>query len=245
VTPVVITAGGRDFLLCFGLNAYALPDGAKTEVVGWKNHGATMLVKYDEPDVVFFTGGGEHGGWENKGKCEHPPPAAVKFSLDGGRLVAEVLWSGIDGKAVCEHAGTVYHAGKLYHPAGVILDALTGKVVKGSTARNTTRAVPVTRHLMWVADGKLYGLTAAKPGRQKDGAEGGVAQVYDLDGRKLVESVLAVPAPDAAKRARIIEACGAAGWGFSYGCPFTIAGDRLYIRSNDCLFCVGEQAARR
>ncbi len=31
------------------------------------------------------------------------------------------------------------------------------------------------------------------------------------------------------------------GWGFSYSAPFTVAGHRLYVRSNDYLWCLGEQ----
>lgn len=28
-------------------------------------------------------------------------------------------------------------------------------------------------------------------------------------------------------------------WRFSYACPFTVAGDRLYVRSNDYLYGLG------
>jgi hypothetical protein len=126
-----MTVGGQDLLLTASVTAFELPGGKKVAVEGWSNHGGTMLVKSDERDVVFFTGGGEHGGWEHKGypPCTTPPPAAVKFSREGEKLVAKVLWSGIDGKGAGSHAGLVYLNGKLYHPGGVILAADTGKVL--------------------------------------------------------------------------------------------------------------------
>lgn len=51
-------------------------------IEGGSDFGALAVVKHDERDVVFFTGGGEHGGWENKGNCEVCPPSAVRFRLE-------------------------------------------------------------------------------------------------------------------------------------------------------------------
>jgi hypothetical protein len=131
-----------------------------------------MLVKSDERDVVFFTGGGEHGGWEHKGQPPwKTPPAAVKFALDGDKLTATVLWSGIEGRTSVEfHAGIVYQAGRLYHPGGVILDAATGKIVAGKFRDRHTRATPAMRHLLWIAGERIYGvagdrLVRARPRR--------------------------------------------------------------------------------
>jgi outer membrane protein assembly factor BamB len=234
VTPVIITVGGKDLLLTATVTAYSLPDGKKFAVEGWKNHGGTMLVKSDERDVVFFTGGGEHGGWENKGQppCTTPPPAAVKFALDGEKLTATVLWSGIESKSSGEcHAGIVYQAGKLYHPGGVILDAATGKILAGKFRDRQTRATPATRHLLWIAGDRLIGVTEDK------GA--GLVEVYDLAGKKLSSTPLPVTPAEGERRERIIETVGGPGWGFSYGCPFTIAGNRLYLRAHRELWCLG------
>jgi outer membrane protein assembly factor BamB len=238
VTPVILTVGGQDLLLCGGLNGYTLPEGKKLAVEGWSNHGGTMLVKSDERDVVFFTGGGEHGGWENKGNppCKTPPPAAVKFELDSGKLKAKVLWSGIEGKSSGEcHAGILYHQGKLYHPHGHIFDAATGKLLKQGD-RNRQRFTPATRHLTWLAGNRLYGVKDASRGGAKGGPPGGVCEVYDLDGKKLAENFLPAPKAQGERLERIIEiGCG----GFSYGCPFAIFGDRIYVRANTALYCVG------
>lgn len=253
VTPVVVTVAGQDYLLTATVTAYRLPDGRKFKVEGWGNHGGTMLVKSDERDVVFFTGGGEHGGWENKGQppCATPPPAAVRFALDPAtasadptlssnaapaKLKATVLWSGLGGKTSGEcHAGLVYAKGRLYHPHGHILDAATGAVVKQGE-RGRARHTPVTRHLTWLAAGRLYGVNDGHRGGRKDGPAGGICQVYDLDGKMLAENFLPVPKAEGERRDRIVEVgCG----GFSYGCPFAISGDRLYIRANTVLYCVG------
>jgi hypothetical protein len=243
VTPAIVRTGGRDVWLTAGPQAYLLPEGTRIPVEGWGNHGGTMLVKYDEPDVVFFTGGGEHGGWENKGKCATPPPAAVRFALaaePAPALRATVLWSGLDGQSSGEcHAGIVYWEGRLYHPGGCILDAASGKVLAGKHRDKHARATPQTRHLTWVAGGRLYGVREAKPGKDKPGPTLGVAEVYDLEGRKLAASELPTAPAGGERRDRIVETVGHADWGFSYGSPFAVFGERIYIRGNDYLYCIG------
>jgi outer membrane protein assembly factor BamB len=211
VTPVIMTVGGEDYLLTATVAAYHLPDGKKIPVEGWGNNGGTMLVKSDERDVVFFTGGGEHGGWENKGNppCTTPPPAAIRFAREGDKLVATVLWSGFNGKSSGEcHAGLVYKDGRLYHPQGHIIDASDGKAIKAGD-RNRTRFTPSTRHLTWLAGGRLYGVNEGTRGGRKDGPSGGLCQVYDLDGRRLAENFLPVPKPEGERLERVIEiGCG-------------------------------------
>ena len=99
-------AGGKDILLCGGgglkatgsgddedggsLKAFVLPGGEPLAVEGWSNPGLWAVVKYDEPDVVFFIGGGQHGGWSAADAYgNRPSPAAVKFQLGDGKLVAK------------------------------------------------------------------------------------------------------------------------------------------------------------
>ncbi len=233
VSPVVMTVGGQDLLLTASVTAFELPGGKKVAVEGWSNHGGTMLVKSDERDVVFFTGGGEHGGWEHKGypPCTTPPPAAVKFSREGEKLVAKVLWSGIDGKGAGSHAGLVYLNGKLYHPGGVILAADTGKVLAGKHRDRNNRATPSTKHLLWIVGERLHGVNEEKGT--------GLYEVYDLNGKKLASSTLPLSPVEGERQERIIEAVAGKSWGFSYGCPFIVAGDRLYIRSHSELICIG------
>jgi len=242
-SPVVITVSDQEVLLSWGPKAYRLPDGKPLEVEGWSNPGATMLVRHDQRDTVFFTGGGEHGGWEGKGNSEQPPPAAVKFSLHGDVLKAKVLWSGVKGEAVRRHTGIVYDDGKLYHPHGFVIDADTGKVVAGSTERRRRGrgeyATPETRHFTWIADGRLYGIEQRKPKRGEAGRPFGVVEVYDqATGKPLGSSVLTTPKRSAKKQAHIIATCGTEDWGFSFGSPFVVEDGRLYVRSNDELICI-------
>lgn len=237
-TPVIVTIGGQDILLCHGPTAFRLPDGAPIPVEGWKNPGATMLVKSDEPDVVFFTGGGEHGGWEAKGQGTNPPPAAIRFTLSGDTLKAQVLWSGIDGKSVAEHTGLVYHKGRLYHRRGFILDAGTGAVVKGGDPKKGGRiAVPATRHLLALADERLFGFREKVDMKTRVGR--GIFEAYSLEGEKLAELTI-TPAPlDPGKERQIQGTTGKASWGIGYGCPFTLSGNRVYLRTHDELIAVG------
>ncbi len=242
VSPVVLTTGGRDVLLTFGPSAFLLPEGKPIPIEGWGNHGASMLVKSDEPDVVFFTGGGEHGGWKNKGRSENPPPAAVRFRLAGQTLKAEVLWSGIKGQPQRRHTGMVYRDGKLYHPDGVILEAGTGKILAGEISRRRGRnATPETRHMLWIAAGRVYGLREVRKGKNRGDPEMGRMQVFDLEGKKLAEMTIDLPKRSAERTQKIIETRGGPEWDFSYGCPFLIHGDRIYIRSNDELICIGRK----
>lgn len=238
MTPAVITVGGKDILLCFNRKAFLLPDGKPLAVEGGTDFGGTALVKYDARDTVFFTGGGEHGGWANKGACPTPPPSCVQFSLDGDKLVGKVLWSGIDGKPSASHTGITYYDDKLLSARGVILDAASGKVLKGDTKLKFAGATPPSGHLMSIANGQVYAL--AERGIKGSDVKLGVLTVFTLDGKKVAESTLANATPEGDRLTQIRRVVGRDTWGFNYGCPYLIAGDRIYIRSNETLFCIGE-----
>ena len=242
ITPVVIAAKGGDALWVSGPKAFLLPGGKELKIAGWKNEGGTAIVKHDERDVVFFTGGGEHGGWESKGKCATPPPAAVRFAVTGDTLQATVLWSGINDKQVNTHTAIVYHDGKLYHGSGCILDAATGKILAGAVdAKKGGNAVPLTGHMLHVAGGHVYGLQdeGGKRASGDGGPRTGVLSVYDLAGKKVAASELVNAPSDAAKRERTIQETGHPDWSFSYSAPFIVAGNRVYVRSHDFLWCLG------
>jgi hypothetical protein len=72
LTPTVIRCGQTDIVLAGRGEAFRLPDGKPLKVAGYQEFGMTALTKYDEPDVVFFTGGGEHGNWTG---ARHGPSA--------------------------------------------------------------------------------------------------------------------------------------------------------------------------
>ena len=238
LTPAVISCGGVDVLWCAGPKAFRLPEGTELAIEGWTETGNTAVVKTDERDVVFMTYGGQHGAWDEASSIV--PPAAVRFGLEGDILKARLLFSGIGGKRVCTYTGMTYYGGRLYHACGAILDAATGEIAAGGVRRRDPRhrAVPQTRHLLLIAGGHVYGLNEIG-GSESKHAQQAVLAAYTVDGRKVAASVLHNAAPTGEKRKQIVEQNGWNTWGFSYACPFTIDGDRLFVRSNDYLFCIG------
>jgi hypothetical protein len=236
MTPAIITVGGTDVLLCFNKKAFRLPDGTPLKVEGGTDFGATTIVKHDERDVVFSTGGGEHGGWEKKGACATPPPSCVRYRLAGDKLVGEVRWSGVNGEKVNTHTGITYDAGKLFHCGGLILDALTGKVLAGKASKKGGGAVPDTHHLLLVGNGHVFGLN------RLGGKTGNQAKLswHDLAG-KAVGSLTLTRTPHTPEQRAMLLACSAdEEWGgFANGCTFTIGGDHIYVRSLLNLICLG------
>jgi outer membrane protein assembly factor BamB len=247
-SPVVITVGGVDVLWCNGPLAIRLADGKALKVEGWENPCMMSVVNADEPDTIYATGGGEHGGWVEKGNGPHPPPAAVKFTLAGETLKATVLWSGVEGAARPSNCATLaYHDGKVLYcnRVGVMLDPRTGKVLKGSAAPKSRsageRAVPPTGSMYAIAGGRIYGSgTGGEHGceKRKDDLEARLTmEVYSLDGKPLAVNSLQGPKLEgeykAMNRAALIP-----NW-FSYSMPFTVAGDRLYVRGCYMLYCIG------
>jgi hypothetical protein len=234
---MVLTTGGKDILWAAGCKAFLLPEGTPLTVDGWTDYGMQTLVKSDERDVIFFCGAGEHSGWTGQnrfstgtgGKGAFFPPAAVRFALTGTTLKATPLW---DGKTASpDNFGgnkpwMLYFDKGFYHIGGAILDALTGTVKAGviSKRNSTGGAVPKTDHLLLVAKGHVYGLT-----------RGGLLSVFTTDGKPVSE--LKIVEPDETyeygnwKRPGII--CGADG-----PC-FTLGKDRIFVRSNNHLHCIG------
>jgi len=231
VSPMVLTSGGKDILWAAGCIAFLLPEGTPLTVEGWKDCGMQTLVKYDERDVIFFCGSGEHCGWTDKGgvKSEFTPPAAVRFALTGSALQSTVLWN---GKTTGVSTGgtmpwMLYYDKGFYHIDGAILDPLTGAVRTGATSNKKTRAgnpaasVPPTSHLLLTAGGHVYGLMTK-----------GLLSVFTTGGQKVSEYKIPVPI-----------ATSNLGWDDKSFCivgpPFTLGKDRIYARSNIHLLSIG------
>ena len=100
--------------------------------------------------------------------------------------------------------------------------------------------MPRSRHLLLIAGARIYGLAEDGGGEGKPG-QGATLEVYDLAGKKLGEGRLYNAPVEGEKKRQIKEVNGWATWDFSYGCPFTIGGDRIYVRSYDYLWCIGER----
>ncbi len=232
-----------------------LPPLSQSRTGGWGPGGNSMMVNTDHCNVAYFSGGC-HISFRGR-TVESPDqplwtklPAAVRFAFGADRdaLEVEVLWDGgsFQGKPPA-NIPMVYHGGKLFL-GDAVLDALSGRVLAGGRGGG---GAPPTRHLLLLAlggagagTGRFYGLEG--PSGMADGpppADKPVAHLVcgSLDGRLLGRSPLAMAPPDGEKSAQTRSQVGWERWGFGYGMPFTIGGDRLYLRSSDELVCVGNR----
>jgi len=256
-SPVVLTVGKSEILLTAGPKAYLLPGGKPLKVEGWLFSGMQALVKHDERDVVLFCGSGEHCDWPKKGIGDTPPPAAVRYTLDGDTLRGKILWSGVQETSEIETAKgrytegmggnapwLLYDQGRFYHRNGPILDALTGKITVGKLVRDKSlrpspdRAVPPTEHLLQLAGGNVYGWDHS------------IIVVYSCDGKKVASNVF--PDPHVTKeqlpiwhgvdsRDDYFSGLGGKKRGMlSYGHQFTFGKDCLVARTLMHLYCFSE-----
>jgi outer membrane protein assembly factor BamB len=248
VSPLVFRVGNRDLLWCAGPAAYTLPEGKPLALDGWKNSGMVVHVNSDRPDTLFFVGGGEHGGWEGKGNCTTPPPAAVRFTLetdpaDGApvKLKANVLWNLVNGESIGGCQGMVYHRNRLYI-AGCVVDAETGIVQHGLFGGGAGSG-----HQLSVAGGHVYGFAN---GGAKGGQPAGTMTVFDLNGRPVsVNTLISSRFADLDEDSRAKRLTqwyswpnsANKEWCFTYSASFNIVGDRIYIRSLDHLYCIAAQ----
>jgi hypothetical protein len=273
MSPVVIRCGNQDVLLSaisnivegkrssassglYGMRGYLLPDGTPLEG-GLYYNVSQVLVDTDRPDTVFFSGGGNHTGTHEIAKLGLKLPLAMRFSLDGKRLVSEVLWSNTSGfgKSGGSYCGLVYHDGKLYcDHAGAIFDARTGEVLAGGSnakQKQPSSAVPACQHdgtWLIIAGGHLYGLGNRRGDRGKDATapfrNPAVVEVFSLDGKKVAENRLWTPLPEGEKLEQIQCMEGLGGWNwFNQSGFISVQGDQIFIRSNDELWCIGQNAA--
>jgi hypothetical protein len=256
LSPKIFRVGETDFLWSYSPSvpvAIRLADGKSFPVEGWKYPGTGIAVNSDASDTLFLAGGSHHGGWANKGECETPPPAGIKLSFDGHTLTTKPLWFGLHGKPFGgDDVPLAYAGGRAFllsYDKGfrsAIVDAETGKVLKGLTAGGTgERVVPPTRHMFAIASGRIYGLgrTSKVPQIRKDDEPcEAFLDVYDLDGKRLATNAILGPRIEGEFKAMSL-AAAMPNW-FSYSCPFTLSGDRIYIRSNYLLHCIGERRSK-
>lgn len=245
-TPVIATIGGTDVFIAEGYQGKGggvkdvrLPDGKPLTLTGWGPGGNSLTLNTDQRDVVYFSGGvhaqftcAESGIPQVWTKLS----ATVRFTLEGDTLKPTVL--GNEGDSTIP---MVYHKGRVYLGTSVY-DALTGQLLAGGKGK--TGGVVKTVHHLLLAGDKFYGLdghTGLSDGPPAVGKPAATLHCCELDGTKIADSPLFLEPSTEEKKARIRSQVGWDRWGFGYGMPFNIAGDRLYIRSCDELFCIGKK----
>jgi len=130
-------------------------------------------------------------------------------------------------------------------------DGTTGKLIGGGDGAlprsplNTGHNSPASQNLLLVAAGRVYGLSA-RIGNQMSswGPTDGIAEVFSTDGARISRTVMR-PAPFEGEK--LVQYTTQVPWDakwkdkmFSVTCPMNISGTRLYIRSNDYLYCIEE-----
>jgi hypothetical protein len=93
--------------------------------------------------------------------------------------------------------------------------------------------------MMLIANGHVYGLREEGAKRGEIGRAQGVCEVYTLDGKKVASNVLLAKERTESELNEKWLGQGFRPGSFSYGCLLNIGGDRIYIRSEDYLYCIG------
>jgi outer membrane protein assembly factor BamB len=219
-TPVVLTWSG---------NVIRLPDGKVFDAKIGPCLG-TWAVD-DEKDAIFSSVSNDTNG----------PRFGLDLTLAGEELQVKVRYL-VPKASIGDSPSMVFHAGRLFWTMAQ-LDPATGLPlgVKDGNGdiRRVARSAPNTRHLLLIANGHVYGLHEQRP----KGAVvcQGVGEVFALDGKSVASNELLSKERSGEELTEKWQGQGFERSGFSYGCPFNIGGDRIYIRSEDYLYCIGEK----
>ncbi len=232
-SPLIVDLHGTPVILCSTGHVVRARDGfvyaakiGPTSINTWAVDEAT--------DAVFFQTGGDN----NPGQR-----VCLELSLAGDALTVKERWA---HKGWNEFASSVFTDGRLL-TSRTQLDPATGFQLGSATAdidrRKAPQNAPLTHHVLLVANGHAYGVREEKFRTAKDQPEerGGVVEIFTLDGKKVSANVL----PAVKRAGKELERFRLQGWSdtsFSFACPMNIGGDRLYIVSDDFLYCVGLKA---
>jgi outer membrane protein assembly factor BamB len=221
-TPVVLTCSG---------NVVRLSDGKVYDAKIGPCLG-TWAVD-DEKDAIFSSVSNDGNG----------PRFGLDLAMAGDELQVKVRYL-VPKASIGDSPSMVFHAGRLFWTMAQ-LEPLTGLplgVKDGSgDIRKAPRTAPSTRHLLLVANGHVYGLREQEE-RDKGGKKrlaGAVGEVFTLDGKNVASNALLAKERSGEELTEKWQGQGFERSSFSYGCPFNIGGDRLYIRSEDWLYCIG------
>ena len=242
-SPIIITVGQTPVLL--------LSSGRCVRAADGKLFSATFPVSLGSLGVDPTTGTVFGNGSSDGGSARW----AYRLRVAGDDVVATELWmSGRDGDwggEVC----AVFHDGRLFAKR-VQFNPATGGVIGGKSpdriqerdldervVKPFPRRSPDSRHVLLVANGHVYGIRVAGGAGKKGepSRPAGVCEVYSLDGKLVATNTLYEDDPadwTAEQRERWTSQGFGANW--SYSCPMNMAGNRLYVVSNNYLWCLEE-----
>lgn len=226
-TPLRLELGGQDLLFTATGEVVRVADG-ELLAAGIGNQGSGASPVGDGGTRVFITNGSVGEGNAGRGaRFAERGIAALQLTLAAdGRLDVERLWHNDDSCADGDGRSPVFHQGRLYLGGdGTVLNADTGSVLRIPDLEAAERS----HHAITLVGDHLLTLS-----------DKGTSVLLDLDGEVRGRGQLLVAANEGAKRdQRILLVAGlAAQWPFTHSLP-ACAGDRIYIRSNDALYCLG------
>jgi outer membrane protein assembly factor BamB len=230
----VIDVGGNRYFITSQGHILRIKDGRSMFTCPGDLLDPTEVAVDDANDTIFVSPGAHTGGKQL---------VALQLKVDGDKMEAKERWRTAMAKSL-QHT-TAVADGKLYTGPDVV-DLATGT----AAPLGKERGLP-TRWLVAVAGGRLYGLSEGRGDKKVTGDHFAVAtgHVFDLSGKRLASNILLTPiAGTKEMQDQRVETTGRAtlpgefnselGWTFSYSCPFTFAGDSMYVRSNDELICI-------
>lgn len=225
-SPVVMTLGDVPVVILGSGHVVRLPDGMVFDA-RLPCHLPTVAVD-DARDAIYGLGMADAGAerW------------CFELVMKGDSLVRTRRWVHVENTA----GSPVFAGGRLFAPRAQI-DVATGLYLgskdPSDKAKKVPQSAPNTRHLLLVAGDHVYGLRQERLGDdKKQGPMTGIAEVFTLNGTKVAENRLSAGSWDEESTAR----WAAQGFRqdlFSYACAMNIGGNRLYIASQDFLFCIG------
>ena len=223
LTAVVLTPQGRVVRIADG-KVYPLTLPAVSIYSGWGTN----------PDRPGFlcTNQARPNSWN-----------ARLLSLKGQDVLQKALWKHkgevFSGRPVC-WKDRIYCSKFQYDAQGNFLGGKT----KPKTEQNVGCNAPATNGTILVGAEHVYGIVARRGTSMYDWGWGNAAcEVFTLDGKLAARNTLS-PLPLKGERlqrmmSQIPKYTRKKPYeNFSVSCPMTIAGDRLFIRSNDYLYCI-------
>jgi outer membrane protein assembly factor BamB len=241
------------FAMPLGRTGVVLAQGMIVRVADGKILSANYLAEFQAPhafpmavnreDGIVYVNGlfpGKHG----------LDTAALRLTVAGDQATVELAWKrdgrlgGVDRSNTLGMFSVCYSQGKLYAAGSeFVLDARTGAEVRLAPGTSIPSA---TRHLL-IAGSHVVGVRSKMCWYESCGLEhkepprGCDVESRTLDGAPLGAGRLTVPAADTPeKRQQRIDLAAGIYWEFGRAAPF-FAGDRIYIRSNDELLCIGKR----